>query len=211
MIPKTLTWTQAFRKVPHVNPSNKAKKGFIWVLEPLAIGAGIESTTRYRQKTVAKRSDNVDRADPKRQRSGRKGGRAARKSAKLRRSTLLDQDTRYACYSKSELGMTFNASPEEPLGQISPHQDWNGTSGLPYYLTPPLSSTQPSFPEDGIYDYGGMPENAETLQNGTDFDPQDQPFFGHTFDSGCEPMRHDGSDIMKFEDHYVADRFTALA
>lgn len=210
MHPETLTQIQAFRKVPHVDPSNKAKKGFIWVLEPSAVGAGIESTTRYRQKTVGKRSDNIDQADPKRQRSGRKGGRAARKSAKLRRSTLLDHGTRYPCYPKSEHSMTFNPPSGEPLHQAVPHQDWNGTSELPYYLTPPLSSTKTSFPENGIYGYGAMTEDSETQQNRTVFDRQDQPLFGHPFDTGCEFMQHDRSGIIKFEDHYLANRLTAL-
>lgn len=205
-----LSMNGAFRKVPHVDPSNKAKKGFIWVLEPSAVGAGIESTTRYRQKTVGKRSDNVDHADPKRQRSGRKGGRAARKSAKMKRSALLDHDSRYARYPESHPNSTFHALPDEPLHQASPHQDWNGTSGLPYYLTPPLSSTQTSFSETGIYDYGGMTENLETQQNGTVFDRQDQPLFGQPFGSGCESMHHDDSGIIKFEDHYLANRLTAF-
>lgn len=201
---------QAFKKVPHVDPSNRAKKGFIWVLEPSAVGAGIESTTRYRQKTVGKRSDNADQADPKRQRSGRKGGRAARKSAKLRRSALLDHDTRYAHYSKGELNMTFNAHLDEPLRQVSPNQDWDGTNGLPYYLTPPLSSTQQSFPGNDIYDYGGLTEYPEIQPNGTLFDGQNQPLFGHPFDGGCKSMQHDGSGIVKFEDRYHADRLTTF-
>lgn len=208
--PETLTKIQAFRKVPHVDPSNKAKKGFIWVLEPTAVGAGIESTTRYRQKTVGKRSDHADNADPKRQRSGRKGGRAARKSAKLRKPAILEHNTSYAHYPKSELKMTFNTLSDEPLQQNSPHQNWNSTSGLPYYLTPPLSSTQPSFPEDDVYDYGGMTENPKTQQNRAIFDRQDQPVFGNPYDSGCEPMQHDDSGIIKFEDHYLANRLTAF-
>ena len=201
---------QAFRKVSHVDPSNKAKKGFIWLLEPSAVGVGIESTTRYRQKTVSKRNENIDQADPKRQRSGRKGGKAARKSAKLRRSALLQHDARYTSYPKSELNMTFNALPDEPLRHSSPNQDWNGCHGLPYYLTPPLSSTQPFFPENGVYDYGGMTENPGIQPNGIVFDRQDQPLFGHSFDSGCESMQHEGSGIAKFEDHYLADRLTVL-
>lgn len=201
---------QAFRKVPHVDPSNKAKKGFIWVLEPSAVGAGIESTTRYRQKTVGKRSDNLDQADPKRQRSGRKGGRASRKSAKLRRSALLEHDTRYARYTKSESNTTFNAFPDEPLHQASPQQNWNGTSGLPYYLTPPLSSTQPSFPEDGIYDYGGMTEIPDTQQSDSVFERQDQPLFSQHFDSGCESMQHNGSNILQLEDNFLVNRLTAF-
>ena len=174
------------------------------------MGAGIESTTRYRQKTVGRRSDHVDNADPKRQRSGRKGGRAAKKSAKLRKSAILEHDTSYAHYPKSELNTTFNSLSDEPLQQNSPHQNWNSTSGLPYYLTPPLSSTAPSFPEDHICDYGGMTENLETQQDQAIFDRLDQPAFAHPYDSGCEPMQHNDSGIIKFEDHYLANRLTAI-
>ncbi len=208
---QTLTQIQAFRKVPYVDPCNKAKKGFIWVLESSAVGVGIESTTRFRQKTVSKRSENVDQADPKRQRSGRKGGRAARKTAKLRRSALHEHDARYPPYPKSELSMTLNALPDEPLRQASPHQNWTGSNGLPYYLTPPLSSTQPSFPDSGVYDYRSMTENPETQQNGVGFDRQDQLLFGHSFASGCESMPQEGSGIIKFEENYLANRLTALS
>lgn len=184
---------QAFRKVPHIDPLNKAKKGFIWVLEPSAVITGIESTTRYRQKTVSKRSENFDQADPKRQRSGRRGGRAARKSAKLRRSALLQHDTRYAPCPKSELSMSLNALPNESLQQNFTHQNWNSTHALPYYLTPPLSSSQPSFPENGIYDYRGMTETPGTRPNGVVFGQQDQPLLGHPFDRRCDSMQHEGS------------------
>ena len=173
---------------------------------------GIESTTRYRQKTVSKRSENLDLADPKRQRSGRKGGRATRK-AKLRKSRLLEHNANYASYPKSELSMTFNALPHEPLRQVSPLQYWNGANGLPYYLTPPLSSTRPTFPENGIYDYGGVTGNPEIQRGGLVLDRQDQSFFGHSIDSGSgsASMQHEGSDTIKFEDHYFASRFTALS
>lgn len=128
----------------------------------------------------------------------------------MRRSALLDHDSRYARYPKSEPKMTYNSLPHEPLRQTSPHQNWNGTSGLPYYLTPPLSSTQPSFPENDIYDYGAMTENQETQQNETVYDRQDLPLFDHPFASGCESMQHEGSGIIKFEDHYLANKLTAF-
>ena len=208
--PQTLTQMQAFRKVAPVDPSNKTKKGFIWVLEPSAIGAGIESTTRYRQKTVSRRSDTLDRADPKRQRSGRKGGRAAKKSAKLRRSALLQHDARYQPDTKSEPNLNTSALPDDPLRQASSHQNWNGTQGLPYYLTPPLSSIQPSFPENGIYDYGALTENSGTQPDGIPFNQQNQNLFSHPFDSRCGSLQHDGSGTDRFEDRCLANRVTAL-
>ena len=202
---------QAFRKVPHVDPSNKAKKGFIWVLEPSAVGVGIESTTRYRQKTSSKRSENLDLADPKRQRSGRKGGRATRKSIKLRKSALRERNATHRPYFKSELGMAFNVLPHESFRQVSPLQNWNGANGLPYYLTPPLSSTQSTFPETDIYDDEAVKGNPETQLGGLVLDRQGQLFFGHSVDSGCASTQHERSDTIKFEDHYLPSRFSALS
>ena len=107
--------------------------------------------------------------------------------------------------------MTFDAHANEPLCQTSPHRNWSGTNGLPYYLTPPLSSSQPSFSEDGIYDHGGMTENADIPPHGSVFDRQDHPLFDHSFGSGCDFMQHDGSGTIKFEDAYDANRLTAFA
>ncbi len=140
-----LTSLQAFRKVPHVDPANKHKKGFIWVLESSAIGKGIESTTRYRQKTVWRRNDTSDVIDTKRQRSGRKGGRAARQSAKLRRSAKLDsrRPRRTQRFEKLESDSSSNAS-FAATRPTSPGGSYCHLGGLPYYLnTAPTKSLLP--------------------------------------------------------------------
>lgn len=137
-------------KVAYVDPANKHKKGFIWVLDPAAVGKGIESTTRYRQKTIAKKSDNPDLVDAKRQRSGRKGGRAARKSAKLRRSAKLDDpDIKYAYYLPSRVSDYCHSSPARDSQSISPKLDYYNLGGLPYYLDPP--SSESPLPEHSPY------------------------------------------------------------
>lgn len=92
--------------------------------------------------------------------------------------------------------MTSKALPD------SVYQNWNSMADLPYYLTPPLSSTQPSFPDTGIYDYNAITENAESQQHGATFDRQDQPLFGPAFDNRCESLQHEGPDIVKLEDHF---------
>ena len=106
--------------------------------------------------------------------------------------------------------MAFNALSDAHLRQVSPHQNWSDTSGLPYYLTPPLSSTQPSFPDNNVYDYGGLNENTDARHSTTMFDRQDRSLFGHPYNGGSAFMQHEGSGIIKFEDNYLANRLTAL-
>jgi len=162
-------------KVPYVDPANKHKKGFIWVLGPAAVGKGIESTTRYRQKTIGKRSENPDLVDPKRQRSGRKGGRAARKSAKLRRSAKLDDhDPRYAYYLPSRVPEHCHDSPTRDCQSTSPNLNCYNLGGLPYYLDPP--SSESPHPENSPYSYTdtaprtGLPADQTLLSNSFDSD-----------------------------------------
>jgi hypothetical protein len=74
---------QAFEKVDQ--PSEEARKGFMWRLTPEAIQSGVKSTTRYRSKQPSKRSNRTAHPQPQRQASGSKGGHASRRSANLRR------------------------------------------------------------------------------------------------------------------------------
>ena len=74
---------QAFMKVPHLSSDEKAKRGYIWVLDQSAIGRGIQPTTRYRKKEDSKKGPRRAVSDTKKQRSGRKGGQAARRSVRL--------------------------------------------------------------------------------------------------------------------------------
>ena len=109
--------------------------------------------------------------------------------------------------------MNFNVLPDEPLQQVSSYQNWNGTHGLPYYLTPPLSSVQPSFPESSIYNYGAtrtVNENPGIQPDGVSFDRQDQPLFSHPFDSRCKPMQHEGSGPDDLEGRCFTNRLAAL-
>ena len=67
-------------------PGEDAKKSFMWRLTPSAISDGVKSTTRYRSKQPNKRGHRSGNPQPQRQASGAKGGLAARRSAKMRRS-----------------------------------------------------------------------------------------------------------------------------
>lgn len=162
-------------KVAYVDPANKHKKGFIWVLDAAAVGKGIESTTRYRQKTIGKKSDNPDLVNAKRQRSGRKGGRAARKSAKLRRSAQMDDhDLRYAYFLPSRVSQYCHSSPARDSPSISPKLDYYNQGSLPYYLDPP--SSESPHPEHSPYLYPdtvvhtGLPADPSLLINSFDND-----------------------------------------
>lgn len=182
-------------KVPHVDLANKHKKGFIWVLDPSAVDKGIESTTRYRQKTVSKRIHNSDLVDPKRQKSGRKGGRAARKSAKARRSAKVDNyESRYGHYLGSRTP-GYCQSPAVTEGQsISPDLTHYNMGGLPYYLDPP--SSESPHPENPPYSY---PDIIARTGLSTD-----QSLFGNSFDSDSDFL------CSRPEDLYGGQAMTAF-
>ncbi len=183
---------QAFVKVPHVDPTNKHKKGFIWVLDPAAVGKGIESTTRYRQKTVGKRSDNPDLLDRKRQRSGRKGGRATRKSAKLKRSARMDDgNPNDAYYLPSRVSEYCHESPEWDYQSISPDLHHYGLGSLPYYTDPP--SSESPHPEDSPYSYP-----STTVHAGL---PADLNVLGNSFDIHSALFGNKAEDLFCGHDH----------
>ena len=60
----------------------------MWILEPSAKENGIQSTTRYRRKDETRRGARHSAVNDYRVRSGRRGGWAAQKLAKLRRYPL---------------------------------------------------------------------------------------------------------------------------
>ncbi len=86
-----LTAKQAFKKVEQVSATDESKKGYIWVLEESALIEGVKSTTRYRKHNPHKKPGKVEVPAPQRQRSGAKGGKAAKKAAKMKRSTRMDE------------------------------------------------------------------------------------------------------------------------
>ncbi|WEW58911.1 hypothetical protein PRK78_004379 [Emydomyces testavorans] len=62
------------------------KSGNVWVLTERAVKHGVQSTTRYRKPGIHKKATKSEHPAPQRQRSGAKGGRAAKKAAKFRRA-----------------------------------------------------------------------------------------------------------------------------
>lgn len=69
-----------------MNARGEPKKATsIWYLTEHALRHGVESTTRYRKQVSGRRSAYTRDLDWKRQNSGSRGGKAARKAAQMRR------------------------------------------------------------------------------------------------------------------------------
>ncbi|PGH09259.1 hypothetical protein GX51_00701 [Blastomyces parvus] len=82
-----LSMNAAFEGVKDTSsPDGTPKKtANVWVLTKEALQNGVQSTTRYRKLGTHKKSSKSEHPAPQRQRSGAKGGRAAKKNAKMRR------------------------------------------------------------------------------------------------------------------------------
>ena len=74
------------------NPGHQARKAnSVWILTEDAIRHGVQSTTRYRKHGSNKKTNRARIPALLRQRSGAKGGRAARRAAKLRREEQMNR------------------------------------------------------------------------------------------------------------------------
>lgn len=93
-----LTAPQAFENDREQLRGNARKANSVWVLTEDAIQNGVQSTTRYRKSGGGKRPLTRTPA-LQRQRSGARGGRAARRSARYRRQEqlCLDHPTPSSC------------------------------------------------------------------------------------------------------------------
>lgn len=99
---------QAFEndRTDPANPGHQARKAnSVWILTDDAIKYGVQSTTRYRKHGSNKKTNRTRTPAPLRQRSGAKGGRAARRAAKLRREEQMNRQ----CSDPAP----HNASPSE--------------------------------------------------------------------------------------------------
>ena len=134
------------------------------------MGKGVESTTRFRQKPVTGRGATPELVDAKRQRSGRRGGRATRRSALLRKAAHnTDHEIQHGHYLRSGRNDdSNNTSPAFSGGPSSPSPNLSNMSNLPYYLNTPMSqfsrSISPFLVED-IDTYASLPLSQEPLGN----------------------------------------------
>lgn len=198
-----LSMNGAFEKVDQP-AGEEAKKGFMWRLTENAIREGVKSTTRYRSKVPNKRGCRSQNPAPQRQASGAKGGQAARKAARLRRSERL-RDSRSVPMHKAESFVIGSGLP--PHGIFD--NDNFATSDLamnypasPYFCHPEMDFTNPikqealppSFgPSHDLlvgHSYPGSPQRSICVDMPflLSHSTNETLFYGSGSDSGDEPM-----------------------
>ncbi|MCJ1248848.1 hypothetical protein MMC30_006069 [Trapelia coarctata] len=158
-----LSMNGAFKKVDQNPPSDDGKKGFVWVLEQSALENGVESTTRYRKLGSNKKSSRVEPVAAQRQRSGAKGGKATKKSAKLRRTTRSEQPQRRELEeaSQDQIPASMRYQDHQSLLDNDPYE----MDTLPYPAhTPPLT-VQSSIAETSPYGFEDIAGCVPSLDN----------------------------------------------
>lgn len=98
--------------------SHRVKKAnSVWILTADAVRHGVQSTTRYRKNGSNKKANRARVPAPLRQRSGAKGGRAARRAARLRRE---EQISRQGGVLRSGCGRSAGGSGASSSSSSSP-------------------------------------------------------------------------------------------
>ncbi|KAL9000981.1 MAG: hypothetical protein Q9169_000465 [Polycauliona sp. 2 TL-2023] len=160
-----LSMNGGFKKVDQDLPTDEAKRGFIWVLEPSALTHGVKSTTRYRKSGSNKRVAKAGHAAPERQRSGARGGKAARNAAKVRRSTRNDAPR---TWNPEDIPLQSIETPSSNLANQPPTPSSLWTpDGMESLFGNDSPSMTPSSTGHSMYSYGDiagvtgvMPESA---------------------------------------------------
>ncbi|EEP76927.1 predicted protein [Uncinocarpus reesii 1704] len=126
-----LSMNAAFEAVREASsPGGSPKRsGNVWVLTKHAVKHGVQSTTRYRKMPgIHKKTTKSEHPAPQRQRSGAKGGRAARKAARFRRALQEAQKAgENHCYPENLNDITTQASyttKERPLSPPNPEMNF---------------------------------------------------------------------------------------
>jgi hypothetical protein len=145
---------------------SQKKSNNVWVLTEEAIQHGVKSTTRYRKPTSNKKTSRTDPPAPQRQRSGAKGGRAAKKWAKNRR---LAHDV--SSSNGVPAGSLASYSCSEPLIP-------NYTTTTTDYVQPLSITTPRRKPELDGYDFSQIVECTTY--------PAGSPIFYHDDRTGLE-------------------------
>ncbi|MCJ1479213.1 hypothetical protein MMC13_007898 [Lambiella insularis] len=193
-----LSMNGAFRKADLPPPTDEGKKGCIWVLDKKALENGVESTTRYRKVGAHKKNGRTEPVTAQRQRSGARGGKAAKKSARLRRTPRYEEPRR-------------TPLPEEELVPEPPPvgtfcEDYAPAdvmelydfSALPYFRDTPSTTKHSSIADTQPYGFEDITGVASGLENeplfcdSTEKIGMDQTLFGYslccsdTHGSGCD-------------------------
>jgi hypothetical protein len=94
---------------------------------------GVKSTTRYRKHNFNKKICKRESPAPQRQRSGAKGGKAARKTAKVRRFARSDNSKASRCQGALS-PTTLPGAIKEEQAERTTNKNFHTSEGMPYYL-----------------------------------------------------------------------------
>lgn len=134
-----------------------------------AIKNGVQSTTRYRKTGGGKRTLGSRIPAIQRQRSGAKGGRAARRTARQRR-----QEQSFVTDAP------FSASPDTP-----PYSDASEYQGLDYYDLHPAITSWPLTPMED-----NRPESEQDAMQHLSLSPQSSLDTGSHYTSYADESLH---------------------
>ncbi|KAL8973715.1 MAG: hypothetical protein Q9197_002029 [Variospora fuerteventurae] len=159
-----LSMNGGFKKVDQDPPTDEAKKGFIWVLEPMALVDGVKSTTRYRKPGSNKKNVKARYPAPERQRSGAKGGKAARKAAYVRRSARFDGAGNHP---REDMVLPSVEVGSSNMGcqPLTPSSIWMGDHD-DYFFGTASRSLSPIKTEGSMYDYGDIEGVTSVMPDG---------------------------------------------
>jgi hypothetical protein len=154
----------------------------MWRLTDEAIREGVKSTTRYRSKQPNKRGHRTQQPQPQRQASGAKGGQAARRSARMKRSGQYRSNDQYisrsvpAAFDPSyhsggdPTSMPYPPSPyygsDVDFGYASKHDDF-GSPGMASHLD--LFSPARSYSGSPMSQHGGASVTGSMMGGGSNF------------------------------------------
>jgi len=114
----------------------------------------VKSTTRYRKFNSTRKIGKADQPAPQRQRSGAKGGKAAKKAAKTRRSARFGAPSKLRYVETPSLvSPAGSVSTLETAGHMVPDSGLAPSTNMPYYLPTPTLSAQSSGPDSKAYGY----------------------------------------------------------
>ncbi|TVY40992.1 Fork-head transcriptional regulator [Lachnellula subtilissima] len=131
-----LSMNAAFKKTERKTSGDETKKSTEWVLEEFAIKDGVQSTTRYRKGTGAKKFMKTENPAPSRQSSGRKGGISASKTKMQRQQQRSMSGTHRSRHGhgyeflRSHFPTQRHSSPPTP----PTHENIPGAGCNPYFF-----------------------------------------------------------------------------
>ncbi|KAL8785167.1 MAG: hypothetical protein Q9213_003513 [Squamulea squamosa] len=159
-----LSMNGGFKKVDQDLPTDDAKRGFIWVLEPAALVHGVKSTTRYRKSGSNKRVAKSGHPAPERQRSGARGGKAARNAAKIRRSTRINIPR---SWNPEDIPLQSIETPLSNMADppLTPSSLWT-PDGMESFFSSASRSLSPISTGQSMYSYGDISGVSSVMPNG---------------------------------------------